>query len=186
MTPLPPVVCLVAMKHLEHRLCCSSKDRANSSSEFFAFFLNLRAGRTDKVTGQRALQLTIAALWSSSCPCLAAAGELSLQMVSGRSQWLIWWLIGAPIKAGGMLEPLGRNTECIINSTKSRVFSVERLKQWYRGLPESGGPDLWHRPSSPLYQEGALYCIVVTRGQWGPQLNSTQLVSEHTCSQCPN
>lgn len=72
-------------------------------------------------------------------PCLVAVCELSLQMVSGWSQWLIWWLTGAPIKASGMLEPLGRNTKCIINSPKSRVFSAERLKQWYQGLPELEG-----------------------------------------------
>lgn len=186
MTPSLPVICLVAMRHFKHRLCFCSKDCANSSCEFFAFFLNLRAGHSDKVSGLHALQLTMDTLWSSSCPCLTAKSELSLQMVSGWSQWLIWWLIGAPIKASGMLEPLGRNTECIINSTKPRAFSVERLKQRYQGLPESGGPDLWHQPSTLLYQEGALYCMVVTRGPWGPQLNSTQLVSEHTCSQCPN
>lgn len=168
MTPSLPAVCLVATGHFKHRLWCCSKDYANSSSEFFASPPNLRAGRTEKVSGQHALQLTIAAPWSSSCPCLAATSELSLQMVSGWSQWLIWWLIGAPIKASGMLEPLGRNTESIINSTKSRVFSVERLKQCYQGLPESGGADLWHQPSTLLYQEGALYCLVVTRGPWGP------------------
>jgi len=57
-------------------------------------------------------------------PPLTATSELSLQMVSGCSQWLIWWLIGAPIKARGMLEPPGSDTEWIINSTKSKVFSV--------------------------------------------------------------
>lgn len=182
MTPPLPVVCLVAMKHFKHRSCCCSKDCTNSSFEFSAILL---AGCTEEVTRLHALQLTTATLWSSSCPCLAA-GELSLQMVSGWSQWLIWWLTGAPIKASGMLEPLGRNTKCIINSTKSRVFSAERLKQRYQGLPELGGPDLWHQPSTLLYQEGALYCIAATRGPWGPQLNSTQLGSEHTCSQCQN
>lgn len=79
-----------------------------------------------------------------------------------------------------MLKSLGCKTECIINSTKSRVFSAERLKQRYQGLPE---PDLSPQPSTLLFQNGTLYCIVATRGPWGPQLNSTQLGSEHTCSQ---
>lgn len=82
------------------------------------------ADGTEKVAGLCALQLTIATLWSSSCPCPAATSEWSLQMVSGCSQWLIWWLIGAPIKASGMPEPPGRNTEWIINSTKLSLFCI--------------------------------------------------------------
>lgn len=101
----------------------SSTGCTNPFSNFVAF-PNLTARCIEEVRVLQALQLTMAVLWSSSCSCLAATSELSLQMVSGCSQWLIWWLIGSPIKANGMSEPLGRNTECIINSTKSSLFCI--------------------------------------------------------------
>lgn len=78
-------------------------------------------------------------------PLLAATSELSLQMVSGCSQWLIGWLIGAPIKARGMLEPLENKTQ----NRKSFLYSHR-----YQGLPKTGGGGLTFDTSHPHYCTG--------------------------------
>lgn len=129
MTPSLPVVLFGYHETLRAQIVfCCSKDCANSSF-LIIFPKNRLAGHTEKMTGLQ-------------CPAVihsSGTTVFKLSPVNSHCRWCLAGLngsLGGPIKASGMLRPPGRNTECIINSTKSRVFSV---RSYMKGCQSQGG-----------------------------------------------
>lgn len=132
-TPPPPAVCFVAVEAPR----APRPDAAAANSLIQSPFFLCAGAAQRKFLRVRACVCTRAKTRRSPLPRYGHSSwpaELSLQMASGRALngssddgW-------APIKAGGMLQPLGWNTECIINRAwkkrkRRQIFSAERLKQ---------------------------------------------------------